>query len=214
LANEARPGADAPASRVFSVLHTVSAEARDIEALFLRRDPAAKVRLLRGAEGSASNLRKAWQDGAEVIHFATHGLADPRQPQASLLLLPALDAAGSPTYLTAGQVQEWRGDVELVFLGACETAVGPSRFAEGLPGMQRAFLRAGSRAVIATLWPVEDIYASEFAADFYRRYFGGMRASQALSETQRAWTAPMAGLSAREQSYRRMTAWAHAIYSE
>ena len=214
LANEARPGADAPASRVFSVLHTVNAEARDVEALFLRRDPEAKVRLLRGAEGSAGNLRKAMEDGADVIHFATHGLSDPRQPQASLLLLPALDAAGSPTYLTAGQVQEWRGDVELVFLSACETAVGPSRFAEGLPGMQRAFLRAGSRAVIATLWPVEDIYAREFAADFYRRYFGGMRASQALSETQRAWIAPVSGLSAREQSYRRMTAWAHAIYSE
>jgi len=41
-----------------------------------------------------------------------------------------------------------------------------------------------------------------------------MRAAQALSETQRAWIAPIAGLSAREQSYRRMTAWAHAIYSE
>ena len=42
LANEARPGADAPASRVFSVLHTVNAEARDIEALFLSRDPEAQ----------------------------------------------------------------------------------------------------------------------------------------------------------------------------
>lgn len=110
-----------------------------------------------------------------MIHIATHGLADSRQPLASLLLLPALDSAGSPAYLTAGQVQEWRGDADLVFLSACETAVGPSRFAEGLPGLQRAFLRAGSRGVIATLWPVEDIYATTFAADFYRRYFGGMR---------------------------------------
>ena len=214
LANEVRPDLDVQASQVFPVLPAANAEAHAIEVLFRRQDPAAQVRLLLGAEGSASNLRKAWQEGADVIHFATHGLSDPRQPQASLLLLPALDAAGSPTYLTAGQVQEWRGDVELVFLSACETAVGPSRFAEGLPGMQRAFLRAGSRVVIATLWPVEDIYASEFAADFYRRYFGGMRAAQALSETQRAWIAPIAGLSAREQSYRRMTAWAHAIYSE
>jgi hypothetical protein len=41
-----------------------------------------------------------------------------------------------------------------------------------------------------------------------------MRASQALSETQRAWIAPIAVLSAREQSYRRMTALAHAIYSK
>ena len=96
-------------------------------------------------------------------------------------------------------MQEWRGDVELVFLSACETAVGPSRFAEGLPGMQRAFLRAGSRAVIATLWPVEDIYASEFAADFYRRYFGGMRASQALERNAARLDRARRGVSAREQ---------------
>jgi CHAT domain-containing protein len=182
--------------------------------LFQRQDPAAQVRVLLGAEGSASNLKKAWQQGADVIHFATHGLADLRQPQASSLLLPALDATGNLTYLTAGQVQEWRGDANLVFLSACDTAVGPSRFAEGLPGLQRAFLRAGSRGVIATLWPVEDIYAGSFAADFYRLYIGGMRASLALSETQRAWIAPIAGLSVREQAYRRMTAWAHAFYSE
>jgi len=83
-----------------------------------------------------------------------------------------------------------------------------------LPGLQRAFLRAGSRAVIATLWSVEDVYASEFAADFYHRYIGGMPASEALSETQRAWVAPVTGLSAREHAYRLMTAWAHAFYTE
>ena len=35
--------------------------------------------------------------------------------------------------------------------------------ADGMPGLQRAFLRAGARGVIATLWPVEDVYASQFA---------------------------------------------------
>ena len=83
LANEARPRADAPASQVFPVLPAANAEARAIEVLFRRQDPAAQVRLLLGAEGSASNLKKAWQQGADVIHFATHGLADLRQPQAS-----------------------------------------------------------------------------------------------------------------------------------
>jgi CHAT domain-containing protein len=214
LANEARPSADLRVSQVFPELHAVNSEAHAIEAIFRHHDPAAQAKLLLGVEGSASNFSRAWHDGADVIHIATHGIADPRQPQASLLLLPALDTAGNATYLTAGQVQEWRGDVDLVFLSACETAVGPSRFAEGLPGLQRAFLRAGSRAVIATLWSVEDVYASQFAADFYRRYFGGMRASQALSEAQRAWIAPVTGLSVREQGYRRMTAWAHAIYTE
>lgn len=213
LANDARSSAETPAARVFSTLPTTNAEARSIAAMFQKRNPPPQVRLLFGADGNANGLKAVWHDGVDAIHFATHGLADLRQPLASLLLLPALDAAGNPTYLTAGQVQEWRGDADLVYLSACETAVGPARFAEGLPGLQRAFLRAGARGVIATLWPVEDVYASQFAADFYRRFTGGTPASQSLSETQRAWAAPLAGASASEQAHRRLTAWAHVFFA-
>ena len=214
LANDARSKGDPSAAQIFPTLHNASAEARAIATQFQSRNPPARVKLLLGAEGSAANLEKTWRGGVDVIHFATHGLADLRQPLASLLLLPALDAAGSPTYLTAGQVQEWRGDADLVYLSACETAVGPARFADGLPGLQRAFLRAGARGVIATLWPVEDVYASLFAADFYRRYTTGTPAALALSETQRSWMQPAPGIRESEQAYRRMTAWAHAYYAQ
>jgi tetratricopeptide (TPR) repeat protein len=214
LANDVRSKSEAPAARVFSVLPAANAEARSIAAMFQNLDPPPQVKLLFGAEGNASSLKAMWHDGVGAIHFATHGLADLRQPLASLLLLPALDTAGNPTYLTAGQVQEWRGDADLVYLSACETAVGPARFADGLPGLQRAFLRAGARGVVATLWPVEDVYASQFATDFYRRYTGGMSASQSLSETQRAWMEPAPGIRESEQAHRRMTAWAHAYYAQ
>jgi CHAT domain-containing protein len=79
--------------------------------------------------------------------------------------------------------------------------------------MQAAFLHAGARGVVATLWPVEDVYAGQFAADFYRRYTEGMPAAQALSETQRAWMELAKGGRESEQAYRRMTAWAHAYYA-
>ncbi len=42
-----------------------------------------------------------------------------------------------------------------------------------MPGLQSAFLRAGARGVIATLWPIEDVLAREFSEDFYERYTGG-----------------------------------------
>jgi CHAT domain-containing protein/Tfp pilus assembly protein PilF len=196
-----------------SKLNAAAKEIRTVAELFVARDPAAKVKLLMGAEGSANALRDLWVSGADVVHFATHALADLRQPLASLLVLPATNARGAPTYLTAGQVENWRGDAELVFLSACESAIGPPRFASGMPGIQRAFLRAGARGVIATLWPIEDVLAEEFSADFYRRFTGGEPAERALGATQRAWLTPTRDVPADMQIRRRITALAHAYYA-
>ena len=194
-------------------LQAATKEIRIVADLFVARDSNAKVKLLLGAEGSAATLQGIWASGADVVHFATHALADLRQPLASLLVLPATDASGAATYLTAGQVERWRGDAGLVFLSACESAIGPPRFASGMPGLQTAFLRAGARGVIATLWPIEDVLAQEFSADFYRRYTSGESAAQSLSETQRGWLAPKAGADAAEQTRRRITALAHGFYA-
>jgi CHAT domain-containing protein/tetratricopeptide (TPR) repeat protein len=202
-----------PVADPASKLNAASKEIRAVAELFVARDPAAKVKLLTGAEGSANALRDLWVSGADVVHFATHALADLRQPLASLLVLPATNARGAPTYLTAGQVENWRGDAELVFLSACESAIGPPRFASGMPGIQRAFLRAGARGVIATLWPIEDVLAEEFSADFYRRFTRGEPAERALGATQRAWLTHQPDAPADMQIRRRITALAHAYYA-
>jgi CHAT domain-containing protein len=194
-------------------LQSATAEIQTIADLFTARDKEAKVKLFAGRDGSAAALRGIWSSGADVVHFATHAQADLRQPLASLLVLPAQDAAGAPAYLTAGQVQDWRGDADLVFLSACESAIGPPRFAGGMPGLQSAFLRAGARGVIATLWPIEDVLAREFSADFYRRYTAGADAALALSETQRAWLSPRPGASDAEQRRRRVNAIAHVYFA-
>ena len=193
-------------------LQSAISEIQGIADLFKSRDGDAQIKLLAGSDGDSRAVQGLWSSGADVVHFATHALADLRQPMASLLVLPAKDASGAQSYLTAGQVQEWRGDVGLVFLSACESAIGPPRFATGMPGLQSAFLRAGAHGVIATLWPIEDVLAREFSADFYRRFTGGETAVQALSETQTAWLASQAGSSDAQQMRRRMTALAHGYY--
>jgi CHAT domain-containing protein/tetratricopeptide (TPR) repeat protein len=203
----------APVANPLPQLQAATAEIQAIADLFTARASGAKVKLFAGHGGNAEELRRMWSNGADVVHFATHALADLRQPLASLLVLPAQDASGKPAYLTAGQVQEWRGDADLVFLSACESAIGPPRFAGGMPGLQSAFLRAGARGVIATLWPIEDILAREFSADFYRHYTSGVSAAQALSEVQRAWLVPKAGVGASSSARRRMTAMAHGFYT-
>jgi len=181
--------------------------------LFAAQDPRAKIKLFSGSDGNAAALRDIWASGADVVHFATHALADLRQPIASLLVLPATDANGKATYLTAGEVQGWRGDAELVFLSACESAIGPPQYAAGMPGLQRAFLRAGARGVIATLEPIEDVLAQQFSEDFYSRFTRGVPAVRALSETQRAWLVPRPGASEADQLRRRLTALSHAYFA-
>ncbi len=195
-------------------LQAATSEIHAVADLFRARDAAAKVKLFADREGTAEALRAVWSSGAGVVHFATHALADLRQPLASLLVMPAQTEAGQPTYLTAGQVQEWRGDADLVFLSACESAIGPPRFAGGMPGLQSAFLRAGARGVIATLWPIEDVLAREFSEDFYERYTSGKSAVQSLVETQREWLAPKAGVGEAETTRRRITALAHGFYRQ
>lgn len=194
-------------------LQAATQEIKSVAALFVARDPSATIKLLTGPAGNAAALRDIWSSGVDVVHFATHALADLRQPIASLLVLPATDASGKTTYLTAGQIQGWHGDAELVFLSACDSAIGPPQFAVGMPGLQRAFLRAGARGVIATLAPIEDVLAREFAADFYARYTGGQSALRALGETQRAWLAARQGMSAEEQLRRRIMALSHAYFA-
>jgi tetratricopeptide (TPR) repeat protein len=207
------PGAGSARGSAFPALGATTSEARSIAALFEYAAEPPRVKLLLGADATMDALGELWRGGTDVLHIATHGLADLRQPMTSLLMLPARDANGAATYLTAGQVQSWRGDADLVYLSACETAIGPARFADGMPGLQRAFLRAGAHGVIATLWPIEDVYAGEFATDFYRRYTAGMPAPRALAETQTAWMQTV-GVRAGEQAHRRMTAWAHAYYTQ
>jgi CHAT domain-containing protein len=194
-------------------LQAATTEISTAAAMFTSHDPAARIKLLTGAAGSAATMRDIWASGADVVHFATHALADLHQPIASLLVLPAVDANGKATYLTAGQVQAWRGDTELVFLSACESAIGPPQYAAGMPGLQRAFLRAGARGVIATLAPIEDVLAQQFSADFYAYYTAGASAVKALSETQRAWLAPAPGVSEADQLRRRITALSHAYFA-
>jgi tetratricopeptide (TPR) repeat protein len=171
-----------------------------------------RVRLLGGEHASAAQLEKNLNEGADLVHVATHGHSDAQQPLASRLLLRSARNGRDETYVTAGQIQEWHGNIGLVFLSACDTAVGQVRFGDSLPGLQRAFLRAGADEVIATLWAIEDRLAEEFARDFYAARQGGKSTAEALARTQRAWVASENGGDAQIRMRRRVAAWAYALY--
>jgi CHAT domain-containing protein len=105
-----------------------------------------------------------------IIHFATHGFWDSRNPEMSGLFLSRFDQQGNKLdgTLRLSDVYNLILPKELVVLSACETAVGKDIRGEGLIALTRGFMYAGAARVMASLWKVDDAATAEMMKIFYQ----------------------------------------------
>ena len=157
---------DASASqRGFRRLPYSAQEAQAVARLF---SPAREDVLLRN-EASEDRLRQAIAGTTySYILFSVHGIVSERYPQFSSLVLTRSPGSPQDGLLQAHEIYNLHLPSDLVVLSACETALGKDVQGEGLVGLARAFLYAGARSVVASLWRVEDQSTSEFMAAFFR----------------------------------------------
>lgn len=73
----------------------------------------------------------------------------------------------------------------LTVLSGCQTGAGESRSGEGILGLRRGFLLAGTESLLFTLWPVDDRAAAQFMERFYERLFATNDPFLAFHEVQR-----------------------------
>jgi CHAT domain-containing protein len=117
------------------------------------------------------------------VHFATHGFFNSRHPELSGLVMSLVDPQGRPRdgFLSARDVFGLDLSAEVVVLSACRTALGKEVQGEGLVGITRGFLHAGSRRVVASLWRVDDVATAELMKRFYAAMLRAPRSSPAAA---------------------------------
>jgi CHAT domain-containing protein len=88
-------------------------------------------------------------------------------------------------FLRLHEVYNLNWSADLVVLSACQTALGKQINGEGLVGLTRGFMHAGSKRVLASLWNVNDGMTALFMKHFYHGLIGkGLQPSAALRAAQ------------------------------
>lgn len=143
----------------------------------VRTDFAASVR----------NIETANLEDFKILHFATHGLLNSSRPELSGLVFSLYDEKGNKQdgFLGLNDIYNLDLNSELVVLSACQTALGKDVRGEGLIGLSRGFLYAGSKRIMASLWKVDDAATAEFMKRFYAFHLQkGLSATESLRLTK------------------------------
>jgi CHAT domain-containing protein len=140
-----------------------------------------------------------------IVHFATHGVFDARNPMYSQI---ALGRESNDDHedglLEAWEIMQLRLSASLVVLSACDTARGEVAAGEGVVGMSWALFAAGSPTTLASQWRVSSAATERLMVRFYREWFalGDVPFAKA-----KAMQKARAALS-RDNRYRRPYYWA------
>lgn len=184
----AGPSAPAGVARVFAP-EVSRLPGTAVEAAAVRRALGA-AEIFAGGQATEGAVRRGLASRG-LVHLATHAELNARNPLFSYITLTR-QQDGGPEGDGRLEVHEIIGlhiASSLVFLSGCETALGPGAatdfgLGEDYATLARAFLYAGARDVVATLWRVEDRGAAELASRFYGR-LPGRPAADALAAAQR-----------------------------
>jgi CHAT domain-containing protein len=165
------PLLDAAVFPQLAPLPGAASEAAAIRALYPRAN------LLTHASADSAAVARALGHSA-LVHFAGHALFNDAQPDQSLL-------AVAPRGLTAATIAGMSlANLRLVVLSACATVRTPDDATGGFAALSDAFVAAGARGTVGSLWSVEDAGTSTFMLALYRAYRADGDAAGALRHAQ------------------------------
>ena len=145
-----------------------------------------KAQPLLGQDATETKVKRQMPK-ARYIHFATHGLFDPKRIPgigSAIALAPSVgeeEDEEKDGLLTAEEIFDMKLSAELVVVSACDTGVGHIN-SEGVIGLSRSLVRAGVPSVMVSLWSIPDDKTTELMTEFYRNLDSTGDKAQALRQ--------------------------------
>ncbi|MBD2776397.1 CHAT domain-containing protein [Iningainema sp. BLCCT55] len=162
-----------------------------------------KIQPLIGKQATESTVVERLPQ-AQIIHFATHGLFDDiRGLDSSIALTPENPTSlSSPLskedkkrdgLLTADEILDLKLNANLVVLSACDTGRGKIT-GDGVIGLSRSLISAGTPSVIVSLWSVDDgstaFLMTEFYQNLQRKMDKATALRKAMLDTKKKYSSP------------------------
>ena len=161
--------------------------------------PEGKGMLRLDFGANLSSVKSGELSHYRIIHFATHGILNTQHPTLSGIVLSLVNEHGEPQdgFLRLHDIYKLDLAADLVVLSACQTGLGKQVRGEGVIGLTRGFMYAGTKRVVASLWKVGDEIAFELMKHFYHAMLregktpsAALRATQIEMWRQKHWRSP------------------------
>ena len=170
-------------------------EAQTISSLF----PSASTRQILDFDASRTTATEGSLANYQIVHFATHGLANSQNPELSGILMSMVDDKGNLVngFLRLTDIFNLKLAANLVVLSACQSGMGQNIKGEGMVGLTRGFMYAGAQRVAVSLWSVDDEGTAVLMQKFYQKMVqeklapaAALRAAQIEMMQQEKWKSP------------------------
>lgn len=184
----------------FPRLPETADEANAIASLF----KASENSLYFGEEANRLSVLNLNQTGQlsdyRYLLFATHGLL-PNELKGLAQSSLVLSRPETQGYLTMADAFTLQLNADFINLSACNTGGGDKIKGEGIMGLTRAFMYAGTQAIGVTLWAVESASAQNLSFGIFENLKDGKNAAEALRQIKLKMIARQANQPYYDQPY-------------
>ncbi len=165
---------------IVEALPGTETEVKTISNLFESNELKSEIKLY--SEANENTIKSGKLSNYKYLHFATHGFVNIKNPALSGIVLAQDTTIKFEGYeniygkvvqqndgmLYQSEIYNLELNANLIVLSACKTGLGKIEEGEGVIGLTRALLYAGTDNIIVSLWSVSDNSTSELMINFYR----------------------------------------------